>query len=246
MNSQICRGFVRHRRFVGKQHGFVYPLFMMHLDLDALDYVFKDYWFWSVARFNLVSFKSDHYFKNGQKGPLLVRVKQMIAEKTGDTVDKVFLLGNLACLGYCFNPICIYFCFTKDQLTHCIVEVTNTPWGKMHRYLLIPKAYNRNRYHMRFQKALHVSPFLEMNYTYDMRCKYGPDSIVVHIENRRDSKKHFDATLVLKCLPITHQNLARTLLRFPFMTGKVIAGIYWQALRLWLKGVKFINYPTQL
>jgi len=33
------------------------------------------------------------------------------------------------------------------------------------------------------------------------------------------------------------------LLRFPLMTMKVIAAIHWQALKLWIKGVPFLEHP---
>jgi DUF1365 family protein len=43
--------------------------------------------------------------------------------------------------------------------------------------------------------------------------------------------------------PITGAALARVLTRYPLMTGQVVGAIYWQALRLRLKGTPFHEHP---
>jgi DUF1365 family protein len=45
-------------------------------------------------------------------------------------------------------------------------------------------------------------------------------------------------------LPLTDAMLARLFLRHPLMTLKVIAGIHWEAVRLWRKGVPFHRRPV--
>ena len=42
----------------------------------------------------------------------------------------------------------------------------------------------------------------------------------------------------------TTRNLLAASARFPFATAKVIAGIHWEALRLWLKGLPLHPRPT--
>ncbi len=244
MKSQIGKGFVRHRRFIDKSHQFKYKVFMMHLDLDELDSIFDDYWLWSVDTFNVASFKRKKYLAEKTE-PLLNSVKKLIKKKTGNTIDKVLLLTNLAYFGYCFNPISVYFCLYQGKLIHCIAEVSNTPWGESHQYILTPHLIKENIYKMTFKKELHVSPFLTMDYEYHLRCKYDDHHIILHIENIRNKQCHFDATLTLNFFPINHCNLALILIKFPFMTGKVIFSIYWQALKLWIKKVKIINHENK-
>jgi hypothetical protein len=83
-----------------------------------------------------------------------------------------------------------------------------------------------------------------MDIDYDWRLTRPGESLLVHMDDLKDGCKVFDATLSLKRRPLTGANLARALVRFPFMTGQVIFGIYWQALRLWLKGTPVYDHPA--
>lgn len=98
---------------------------------------------------------------------------------------------------------------------------------------------------LRFQhaKRFHVSPFMEMDMDYRWSLVSPNRTLTVHIENWRDENRLFDCTLHLKRRPITGGQLASTLIRYPFMTGKIAAGIYWQALRLWWKKCPFVTHP---
>ena len=95
-----------------------------------------------------------------------------------------------------------------------------------------------------FDKAFHVSPFLPMDMRYDWRFSAPSETLQVHMENWRDGAAQFDATLTLHREPITHGALARALVRFPLVTVKVSAMIYWQALRLLLKRTPFFAHPA--
>lgn len=241
-NSRLFIGSVRHRRFAVKSHQFFYRLFMVYLDLAELDTVFAPYWLWSTQGFNIAAFQRKRYLGDPNE-PLLVSVKKRVFAETGAEIDRVCLLTHLAYFGYCFNPISIYFCFQGQKLSHYVIEVTNTPWGEQAVYVETPTTLGPNNHTMSFSKQLHVSPFLAMDYTYRLRCKHTVDHIIVQLENWKDERRDFDATLSLRALPITHGNLAKVLLQFPLMTTKVIAGIHWEALKLWLKGVPVIDHP---
>lgn len=245
MNSKLFTGTVQHRRFIHSQHQFQYKLFMLYIDLDELDSIFKPYWLWSAKRFNIAYFKRRCYLGDPRQ-PLLNCVKQLIKTKTQQEVDKVFLLTHFAYLGYCFNPVSFYFCMRQGKLTHIIAEVTNTPWAERCEYILTANCIQPNIYESFFKKRLHVSPFLEMDYHYHLRCKLTSDTIIIYMENLRDQQCHFDATLTLSAQPITHKTLAKSLWHFPWMTGKVITTIYWQALKLWCKRTPFIEHKAKI
>ncbi|MDB2592589.1 DUF1365 domain-containing protein [Gammaproteobacteria bacterium] len=240
MSSQICFGTVRHRRLVGKTHQFHYPVCLFQLDLAELSDDFRPYWLISYEKFNWISFRHKNYLGRTHQH-LLQQVKQTI-KNHGGQVDQVMLLTNLAYFGYCFNPISVYFCHWQGELNYCIFEVTNTPWGKSHTYVLKPKKIASNQYTMTFSKQLHVSPFLTMDYVYQVQCDFQQSRIRVHIENHKDQQIHFDATLSLRCQPLSYSTVRRSLCQFPVMTWTVVWRIYWQALKLWLKKIPFIAY----
>jgi DUF1365 family protein len=95
-----------------------------------------------------------------------------------------------------------------------------------------------------FKKQFHVSPFMSMDFNYDWRFSTPGERLTVHMQNMQGDAKVFDATLDIERREITGTSLARTLIAFPCMTATVVIGIYWQALKLWLKRIPFHSHPT--
>ena len=249
MNSAIYEGRVRHRRHTPRGHTFEYGLYMLYLDLAELPTVFAGRWLWSTRRFALARFRrSDHLGDAGL--PLDESVRRLVAERTGRRpTGPVRLLTQLSHFGYCFNPVSFYYCFdTADRNVETVVaEVTNTPWGETHAYVVDlageRNAGGRSPRH-RPSKTLHVSPFMPMDVEYGWNMSEPGQRLTVHMENSRNGEKLFDATLTLERSPITTGNLARVLVRYPLITVKVIAAIYWQALKLWIKRIPVYGHPA--
>jgi DUF1365 family protein len=244
ISSLVYKGKVRHRRFVKKPHEFSYRLFMFCFDVINVASEFKNVPQVSDEKFNWFSFRRKNYLKANT--PLDLTARELVKEKTGVMpTGKIYLLTQLSCLGYCFNPISLYFIFKEnsDEMDCMIVEVTNTPWGETHAYVLSdPEKLRDDIYYYTFAKKLHVSPFLEMDYEYHFKLKINKDSIIVHLENYKDEELHFDATLSLSAVPLP---ATKVFFQFPLMSYKVSAGIYWQAFKLWLKGVPFHSHPKK-
>ena len=251
MKSCIYTGQVRHRRFGPVAHEFQYRLFMMYVDLTELPRLFDRHWLWSCKRFALAWFRrQDHYGKPGVR--LDESIRQLVQKQTGNRPrGPIRLLTHFRYFGYCFNPVSFYYCFDEadSKIETIVAEVNNTPWNEQHCYVLSEtrnEGNTRNKRY-RFGKDFHVSPFMEMNINYDWRFIQPDERLNIHMENyQKDgtgNTKVFDATMVMKRRPITALNLAKTLAQFPLMTGKVIAAIYFQALKLWFKKAPFIKHP---
>jgi DUF1365 family protein len=249
MHSAIYSGEVRHKRFIPIKSVFSYQLFMMYLDLDELPTLFNPYWLWSVNKPNLASFQRKHHL-----GPTTLPLKQavinLVQQQTGHLITgPIRLLTQLQYWGYCFNPISIYYAFDKnDQHVEVIIaEVNNTPWGERHCYVLTPeqKLGGTQLLHYQLQKKLHVSPLLPMDFIYECHFSVPGKKLSLNMKNIKNDQLFFNATLSLQRQEISTHNLARTLLKHPFMTGKVITAIYWQALKLWLKGAKLYTHPNK-
>ena len=248
MESCLYEGWVRHRRFSPSPHAFRYRLCLLWLDLAELDRVFAGRWLWSAGGFNLAWFRRADYLGDPAV-PLDEAVRAEVQRQSGwRPAGPIRLLTHPRYLGYGFNPVSLYYCYAPDggTLEAVVAEVTNTPWGERHVYVL-PQSLNQgrpDRPRFRIAKSLHVSPFLPMDIVYDWRLTRPGQSLLVHMDDLKDGRKVVDATLNLRRRPLTGANLARALVRFPFMTGQVILGIYWQALRLWLKGTPVCDHPA--
>ena len=261
MQSGIYQGSVRHRRRTPVMHEFRASLFMMYLDLAELPSLFNGRWFWSLERPNIASFYRRDHFGDPAKS-LDQSVRDLVeSELQSRPEGPIRLLTHLRYFGYCFNPLSVFFCFdSSGETLHSVVaEVTNTPWGERHCYVLssqaaIPETQSdgsrqtgsSSKKEFRFEKAFHVSPFMQMNVEYVWNLSGPGRVLVLHTENRADGDAFFDATLSLKREEITTRSLASVLIRFPLMTVQVIANIYWQAFRLWRKNVPYVPHPDSL
>ncbi len=249
MKSAIFEGSVNHRRQNPVAHGFRYSMFMVYLDLAELDTVFNRRWFWSVKRWALARFRREDHF--GDSSVALAQcVRDKVEAETGQRPQgAIRLLTNLSYFGYCFNPVSFYYCFTADDqnVESIIAEVNNTPWGERTLYVLSTGASEIASGQMEFTpaKAMHVSPFMQMDVDYRWRFSRPGEMLTVYMENKRCGKKIFDASLNLKRTEINTLSLARILTLHPFMTFKIIISIHWQALRLWLKGAPVHDHPDK-
>jgi len=168
MKSCIYRGLVKHRRSKPVENRFSYRVFMMYIDLDEAPSVLERFWLWSAKKPSLAWFRRSDHFGDPGTG-LKESVAGLVKEKTGRNITgPIRLLTNFRYFGYCFNPISIYYCFNdKEQLQDIVLEVTNTPWGQTHCYVLSAEENTSSSgFSYLFEKRMHVSPFMEMNMRY--------------------------------------------------------------------------------
>lgn len=248
MESALYIGRVEHRRLTPVPHRFVVPMFMVYLDLDELDDVFRRRWLWSTRRRAIAAFdRRDHI--GDPALPLDTAVRQLVESRTGRRPrGPIRLLTHLRYFGYIFNPVSFFYCFSPggSDLEAIVADITNTPWGERHQYVLPIAAGQAPRSRHLLSKQFHVSPFLPMDLDYDWRFRRPGRQLSVHMSTRRHGAPLFDATLSLARTEITGLSLAMVLTRHPFMTARVVAGIYWHALRLWIKRVPFHSHPEPL
>lgn len=246
LQSALYHGWVGHCRSAPVGNAFRYRLFFLYLDLNELDAVFAGRWLWSVERANWASFRRSDHLRG--PGPLEQAARDEIQKQLGfRPTGPIRLLTHLRYLGYCFNPISLYYCFGADgtQLEAILAEVHNTPWGEEYLQALDTRtATDADGFH-RYQlgKEFHVSPFMPMDIDYRWFFSAPGESLRARMESYRQDGQVFSAWFNLQRRDVSGTTLARALLHWPCMTGKVIAAIYWQALRLKCKGVPFCPHP---
>jgi DUF1365 family protein len=260
--SAIYTGKVRHRRFSPKQHEFEYDVFMMYLDTREITEVFSLSRFWSLTHFAPAQFKrTDFHIDNGHmnqghidKNQLTQNPLPSIDESVRNTVaatlgkrpsGPIRMLVNLRYWGVNMNPISTYYCFddSGEKLIAILAEVHNTPWNERHAYVLTGEDFTHKQ-HINFPKAFHVSPFNPIEMDYRWHSTTPNTTLALHLENWQDNLKIMDATMTLVREPITAKSMNKILIRFPWMTVKVVAAIYWQAVKLWWKGVPIFAHPN--
>ncbi|MGI8846441.1 MAG: DUF1365 domain-containing protein [Thermoleophilaceae bacterium] len=246
-SSAIYDGWVRHRRHTPVEHGFTYRHSMMLLDLDELPRVLEMRPLYSATGRALARFRRSDYMGDPHR-PLADCVRELVQERTGTRPrGPIRLLTTLRTLGHSFNPVSFYYCFGVggERVDAVVAEVTNTPWGESHSYVL---ARDGQSGVMRdtMDKVFHVSPFIGMDNHYEWKVTEPGNKLLVHIDERDDSGAQvFDATLSLERHEMTAGRLARVLARFPVTSLRVVTLIYWNALRLKLKGAPYFRHPKR-
>lgn len=231
--SGLYFGQVMHRRLRPREHRFSYRVFSMLLDLDEIPALDAGSRLFGYNRAAVFGFRdSDHGdgVPGGLRGWVEAHLRRAGIEAARPRIE---LLCYPRMFGYVFNPLTVYFCHgAEDRLVAILYEVANT-FGEKHTYVMpIHDGGPRD-----CAKDFYVSPFLPMACSYRFHVTPPEEKVAIRIDESDAEGLILIASFAGERHAFSDATLARALLRYPLMTLKVVAGIHWEALRLWRKGV---------
>ena len=239
-NSCIYIGSVIHKRFKPKKHFFKYSVFSLFLDLDEINELDQQIPFFSYNKFNILSFfDKDHGYRDGSSiKDWLIHVLQ---KKNISTINiKIKILCYPRIFGYVFNPLSIFFIYDADSNPIAILyEVKNT-FGEQHTYVFKIDIKNKQILN-NCKKKFYVSPFMDLESKYFFKVLIPNERLSVIIDQRDKEGKLLFASQDGERVKLSSKNLLISYLKHPLMTLKIISAIHYEALKLWIKGIKLVK-----
>ncbi len=239
-NSCIYIGSVIHKRFKPKKHFFKYNVFSLFLDLDEINELDQKILFFSYNKFNILSFfDKDHGYRDGSSiKNWLINVLQ---KKNISTINiKIKILCYPRIFGYVFNPLTIFFIYDVDSNPIAILyEVKNT-FGEQHTYVFKIDIKNKQILN-NCKKRFYVSPFMDLESKYFFKVLIPNERLSVIIDQRDKEGKLLFASQDGERVKLSSKNLLKSYLKHPLMTLKIISAIHYEALKLWMKGIKLVK-----
>jgi len=238
-HSLIYNGKVIHKRFKPKEHYFKYNVFSLLINLEELTEIQNKIKIFSYNKFNLLSFfDKDHGPRDGTSLKDWV-IKNLKDIGINDSNIQIKLLCYPRIFGYVFNPLSVFFIYDQEsKLISILYEVKNT-FGEQHTYIF--KANDKKIITNNCSKKFHVSPFIEMDCHYYFRVIKPSDKILVIIDQKDNDGKLLYASQDGYAKEFNEKNLLISFISHPLMTFKIIAAIHYEALKLWLKGIKIVK-----
>lgn len=234
---------VVHQRHRPVTHELRYKVAYALVDIDELADLSGALKLFSYNRFNLFSLH-DRDHGPGDGTPIADHVRRTIANAgMAGEIDRISLLCLPRMLGHVFNPLSIYYAYDRDDRLRLVLYEVNNTFGERKTYVLPVEAPETGSIRQNCAKRLYVSPFNDAHGRYDFRINAPADRVRVGVALSNQAGSLLDAHLVGARRPLDDGELAKTALRYPALSWKVVAGIHWEALKLYLKGLRLVPRP---
>ena len=237
MRSRIYEGYVEHIRYQPVWHRLNYPLYFYCFDLDELGKLDKRIPFFGYNRLRPVSLYDSDYL-NEDGGTIKEKLFTYLKDAgCGDGISRISIITQARYFTSVFNPVSFYYCYADDDTVLCCVAEVNNTYGERHIYVLKNGSTKDGDYplHYTVYKAFHVSPFNDMEGSYEMTFSPVTRDIEIHVDLYRSGVKIFGARLWGKAHELNMKNLLSVLLRNPLIPHLTMPRIYLEAARLHFK-----------
>jgi uncharacterized protein len=235
-------GEIVHRRLSPVRHELRYKVYNLFIDVNEIDAVTKRLKFFSYNRFNLFAL-NDAKFGAGDGTSIKEHAWSLVKQsQNGQNIKRIFMFCYPSVLGRIFNPLTTYYCFdANEQLQLMIYEVSNT-FGERHSYVIPVEGSNNQSCDKRF----YVSPFNKIEGNYDFTVTSPAEHLKLAIRLTDSNGPCLNAWFSGSRVELSDRALLRSFLSLPLLPFKILGGIHWEALKLWLKGMRLQQRPKPL
>ena len=235
MHSQIYQAKVSHSRLRPVKHSFTYSLLCYAFDLDELESLGKENWFFGYNRPSLISVHDDDYLVSGQ-GSLKDKLLNRLADKPYlQNIHKVFLVTSARFLQYAFNPVSFFYCYDENsEIVAVLAEVNNT-FGERHCYVLDEETRSDGDGGQAHEadKSFHVSPFNDLSGHYKFRFSDLRERFSIGVDLVAEGATKLCTALTGEGQAFTPANVLKSALKFPLNVFLTMPRIHWEAVKLY-------------
>jgi uncharacterized protein len=235
-NHRFYEGNIYHRRFHPKTHNFEYKFYLLDMDVSDFNNFNKlQNSFFSINKLNFLSFNTKDHF--GTSNDFLENIDELLEKFNIEKSSKMRFITLPRVLNFVFNPISILVIFDKEENpTHILAEVHNYNNGRVIYPIKLEK--KEKSYFGIVKKDMYVSPFLKDIGLYEFELKYDEKKLFVKIDLYEDKKYKLTAIFNSKAKEFNETTSIEIFLRYMFITFLVVSRTYFQAIKLFLKGLK--------
>ena len=243
LSPKVVRALTYHGRLGKIKNAFKYHLDYFLIPMD--ENFHSKYNLFSFNSHNIISLRDSDYGKG--VGSSYCWAKETAESYGIDCKDhSIWLLTQPRVLGFVFNPVSFWFFVNKSEKLIAVIAEVNNTFGDRHCYICFHDDYRpiEKDDRIQTQKIFHVSPFQKIEGQYQFRFFFSRKSVGVWIDYKRSGQEGLFASITGKFEKMTDWSIFRMLMRYPFGSMRVVALIYWQAIKLSLKGAKYKDRPT--
>ena len=248
LRSCLYAGQVYHKRTRPAVHVLRYSVFSLLIDISEIEDLARRHWLFSHNRFNLLGFH-DRDFGEHNTEALEQYIGRKLQEAGIPTKPSHILLSCYPrVLGHAFNPLSVFYCMDKDDNCFAVIHEVHNTFGERHAYVLpVNDEYHENRrwIHQTTDKTLFVSPFAHMGMHYEFRLNRPADRQVIVIRASDEQGLLITASYIAERQVLSTSQLLKHFFKIPMLGAKVVGGIHWEALKLWLKKVPLYKHEPK-
>jgi uncharacterized protein len=228
-------GKVVHRRLRPVLHELSYDVASVYVDVDRMDDLPRLLRYNGFGLFGL--FDRDFGPLDATQSLAAYAWREMRKRDPNQTVRHIMLLCYPRMLGYAFNPLSVFYGLDDAGQIHLILYEVHNTFGGRHVYVAGP-FLDGEAAASSAEKTFRVSPFNQVEGHYCLKASTPGENVAVGVALRTGEGPVLNAYFTAERRPLTNAGLLRVFITIPLMTFKVMAGIHWEALKLWAKGLK--------